>query len=406
MHVPDEQVAGRILGSGPLRVVHLLSALRPSGAERMLQCSCEPWRRHGIEPIIIGLSDEPHPFAPALRNAGYQTVVIPRGSRTLGGLAALRSNLAGLKPDIVHLHNEPMFPLTCAIARATPGVRGVVRSIHNNYDYRGLLAPRRVLFSHAAATLGVVSVACGGEVADNEERRYRHRPRVVENWVDVSAFADDLRERAAAARQQLGITAGDFVVMLLGNCEPAKGHVLLLDAVAAVRQPVVVLHVGGEERAEEAERARWRRMAPQHRLIRLGRRDDVATMLAVADVLAMPSEHEGFPVAAAESFCAATPVMASLARGLGWVNSFRTGRTVPRDASAWAAELERAAGRRGADGWTRDCRQDAVDAARRFSPERGVAEWCSLYDLASRGLDSACADSHGELKSRANPYRA
>jgi glycosyltransferase involved in cell wall biosynthesis len=376
------EVTGGACDTGQLRVAHLLAALRPNGAERMLQCSRQLWREYGIEPVVIGLSDEPYPFAPALRRAGYETMVVARKGRSLGGFGALCRTLADLKPDIVHVYNESMFPLVCALSRAMPGVRGVVRSILNNYDYRGLLAPRRVLFSRITAALRVVSVARGTEVADNEEHRYRHRPHVVEGWVDTTAFGADIRQRARAARTQLGLAPSDFAVMLLGNCEQAKGHALLLDAIPAVQQPVVVLHVWGEERADHAERTRWDRVAGHHRLLRLGRCDDTATLLAAADVLAMPSEHEGLGLAAAESFCAGTPVIASLAPGLGWVTDFRTGRAVPRSASAWAAELERAAARRGDPGWARACQLDAEDAVQRFSAARGVAQWRHIYELA------------------------
>jgi glycosyltransferase involved in cell wall biosynthesis len=378
----DAEATSAACDTAGLRVAHVLAALRPSGAERMLQCSRELWRQYGIEPVVVGLSAEPHPFEPALRQAGYETIVVARNGRSLGGLAALRRALTELKPDIVHVHNESMFPFVCALSRALPGVRGVVRSIHNNYDYRGLLAPRRVLFTRFTAALGVVSVAPGTEVADNEERRYRHRPHVVENWVDAEAFEGDIRQRARVARRELGLTESDFVVMLLGNCEQAKGHALLLDAISVVRQPIVVLHVGGEERADDTERARWSRVADPHRLVRLGRRDDAPTLLAAADVLAMPSEHEGFGVAAMESFCAGTPVIASLAPGLNWVTDFRTGRAVPRSVPAWTAELERVAARRDDPEWARSCRLDAEAALQRFSPTRGVAEWRRIYEVA------------------------
>ena len=385
-----------ICAPSTLRVAHLLSALRPSGAERMLQCTFELWRQHGIEPIVFGLSDEPHPFAPALRKAGYQTVVIERDKRSLGGLAALRSALAQLRPDVVHIHNESMFPVVGALARATPGVRGVVRSIHTSFAYHGWLAPRRVLFSRVAATLGVIPVACGEGVAENEERRYRHRPELVENWVDVAAFKGDLRGRGLAARAQLGLTSHDFIVMLLGNCEPAKRHFLVLDAIADMRRPVVVLHVGGEERADQIERESWRRVAAPHRLNRLGRvaDDDIAALLAAADVLAMPSgQWEGFALAAAESLCAGTPVIASPAPGLAWVADFRTASTADWVSSAWTAELERVAQFQTDSSWADASREDAEEAQRRFSPERGVAEWRHIYDLASGGFRNARAQS-------------
>ena len=162
MRASGEQ-AGRITpATGTLRVAHLLAALHPSGAERMLECSFGLWLKNGIEPVVIGLSDEPHPFAPALRRAGYETVVIARNSRSLGGLAALRAALVALRPDIVHVHRESMFPILCALARATPGVAGVARSIHAEFSYHGLLAPRRVLFSRAAAALA----SCQWRVAE------------------------------------------------------------------------------------------------------------------------------------------------------------------------------------------------------------------------------------------------
>lgn len=385
MRVTPERADDEMPRTGALRAAHLLFELRPSGAERMLQCSFNLWREHGIEPIVFGLSEGPHPFAPVLRSVGYQTVVIPRNSRSLGGLAALRSALADLEPDIVHIHNESMFPMASLLARATPAVRGVVRSVHSNFAYRGLLVPRRILFSRAAAALGVVSVACGEGVADNEESRYHHRPHVVENWVDVVAFAGDLDKRVPAVRAQLGLTARDFVVMLLGNCEPVKGHALFLNAIADVRRPIVVLHVGGEENVDDAERAAWQRVSAPHRLTRLGRRDDVATLLAAADVLAMPSDQgEGFGIAAAESFCAATPVIASRVPGLAWVTDFRTGRTVERCTSAWAAALERTPARNCGNEWMMARERDGEVARQRFSPERGVAEWRRLYDLAIR----------------------
>src|SRR5437868_6695658 len=95
---------------GVLRVVHVLAALRPSGAERMLQCSRQLWQHYGIEPVVVGLSDEAHPFAAALRTAGYETAVVSRSGRSLAGFAALRRTLTDLAPSVVHVHNESMFP--------------------------------------------------------------------------------------------------------------------------------------------------------------------------------------------------------------------------------------------------------------------------------------------------------
>jgi hypothetical protein len=133
-------------------------------------------------------------------------------------------------------------------------------------------------FDRVGAALDVISVACSGGAAKNEKRNYRYGPEIGENWVDVATFKGDLRNRGLAACRHLGRTGHYSVVMLRGNCGPAKRHSPVLDTIAGMRRlvVVVVLHFGRVEWADQEERGDWRRVGTSYRLIRLVRHDDVA----------------------------------------------------------------------------------------------------------------------------------
>jgi hypothetical protein len=103
-------------------------------------------------------------------------------------------------------------------------------------------------------------------------------------------------------------------------------------------------------------------------------------LLAAADVLAMPSEHEGFGVAA-ESFCAGTDRLPRAGPALGGGLQHREHR---RAASVGMEGTARAVAERRLDNdWPVIRRRDAEQARRRFYPERGVTEWRRLYELAA-----------------------
>jgi glycosyltransferase involved in cell wall biosynthesis len=133
---------------------------------------------------------------------------------------------------------------------------------------------------------------------------------------------------------------------------------------------------GAERAALEAQRAA---LGLDARVRFLGRVDDVAELLAGADVCVMPSRHEGLGVAALEAMAAGVPVVASRVGGLPEaVVDGATGCLVaPDDASALADAL----GRLVAD---RDLRRalGAAGAARvraRFSMDAMAAGTLAVY---------------------------
>jgi glycosyltransferase involved in cell wall biosynthesis len=95
----------------------------------------------------------------------------------------------------------------------------------------------------------------------------------------------------------------------------AKNHVRLVAIVAALarRLPaarLILVGRGGNE-IESAVRRAVAAAGLQDRVHLLGERDDVARLLAAADVMLFPSQWEGLPGAVLEAAAAGLPVLAS-----------------------------------------------------------------------------------------------
>jgi glycosyltransferase involved in cell wall biosynthesis len=365
-----------------VKVLHVLAALNPSGAERMLECSLGRWHAAGIDPVIVGMSDRPHPFAPILTEVGYKVVLLP-DVRSFRGLAALGQTLRAVKPHIVHVHTESCHDAVALLATVSPGVQGIVHTVHNNFRFTGFLRARRTIRVAFARRLGVVRVACSPEVAQTERSYFPHRPtQVIENWIDVDSVERGATKRAGAAiRRELGIELNEIVLALIGNCGGAKNHELIPSALRSVDGRLHLLHVGHTTEQSTAEANAWCNLSGQHTVHHLGARDDVPALLAASDVLLLPSLYEGLPLIAIEALCARVPLLAADTVGLQWLKSFPSVTFLPFEPLDWAAAIAETV----APGPSREATEIAAAAAQdRFGSERGVAEYLDAYSAALR----------------------
>jgi glycosyltransferase involved in cell wall biosynthesis len=134
-------------------------------------------------------------------------------------------------------------------------------------------------------------------------------------------------------------------LLLLGALERRKGHAVLLAAGERLAAEGVALRYvfcgdGSEHAALRAAAA-----SLGDRVVFAGFQREVAACLEAADVVALPSLHEGLGVAALEAMAAGRPVVASRVGGLGEVVvDGVTGLLVPAgDATALARALARLA---------------------------------------------------------------
>jgi len=240
--------------------------------------------------------------------------------------------------DVVHFHTARAH----ALAPFCRG-RGARLVVTRRMDYVPRGGPyARFLYNRAVDA--VIAISEGVRAALLRAGVRPERVRVVPSGIDVQALRAHPGARAAL-RAEWGIGEAEVLVLLPGVLERRKGHAVLLAAAARLLSalpPLRYVFCGdGSEATALAAAA-----APFRGVVRLaGFRKDMAACLAAADVVVMPSLHEGLGVAALEAMAAARPLVASRVGGLAEaVVEGETGLLVPPgDAAALAAALARLA---------------------------------------------------------------
>ncbi|WP_052434890.1 glycosyltransferase family 4 protein [Streptacidiphilus melanogenes] len=146
--------------------------------------------------------------------------------------------------------------------------------------------------------------------------------------------------REAAAREAAGKEAGDRpIVLAIGRLTPQKNFQLLLDAASGWRagedHPLLVIAGVGAEEAALRARIKAERLPAKL----LGYREDVAELLAAADVVVISSRWEARPLVAQEALRAGVPVVATAVGGLPELVGDAAVLVPPGDATALAAAV-------------------------------------------------------------------
>jgi glycosyltransferase involved in cell wall biosynthesis len=174
-----------------------------------------------------------------------------------------------------------------------------------------------------------LAVAASPFTADELHRHSgypRERIRVVPLTVDVAALAQPPAASTLAALRRQWQLEGKRVLLYVGRIAGNKRIDLLVQAVAKLNRADLCLLVVGDTQQNDAAlllHAELEALALQRGVgaqVRFtGRVPDVQPYLHLADLVLLPSQHEGFGVPVAEGMAAGKAVIASAGGALPWV---------------------------------------------------------------------------------------
>ena len=326
-------------------VAIVIEALGRGGAERLLVDTARLISRSRFTLRVYTLFEARRDYAEVLAQLGIpETCLVIAGSQRIGaGVLRLRACLRREPADLVHTH---LFAANI-VGRIAARLQGIpVVSSYHDADYEpvvrlgnpslgpGKQAFLRMLDLVTARIANAHAIAVSDYVASSVRRRLRFtaaRTTTIPNAVDTATFCPDPHRRAET-RRSLGIPDDEPIVLCVGRMTLQKGQQTLIRAMALARvSDAHLLLVGdGPQKGALVELAREVGLADRARF--LGTRPDVPDLLRAADILVLPSLHEGFGLVVAEAMASGTPVIASQVGPLPEILSHgETGLLVPPD---------------------------------------------------------------------------
>jgi glycosyltransferase involved in cell wall biosynthesis len=283
---------------------------------QMLAAGCAV---RGVPALVCG----PGQHAPDFPS--YQTVQFGDRPSVRDGRAVLqlRRILSREQPDVVHAHGlraGALAALALSLAlRPSRAALPLVVTVHNAPPSSGANATvyqgLQFLVARSAAVVLCVS-------RDLEDRMRGAGARDVRRALvppyDPEAQAESPDSTPApdpeAVRAELG-ARGRPLILAAGRLAPQKGFGPLIEAARGWQDlsPVPLLAIAGSGPLQAELAAAAAALGPS--VVLLGQRADVPSLLAAADLVALPSRWEGQPLILQEALRAGRPIVATRAGG-------------------------------------------------------------------------------------------
>lgn len=277
--------------------------------------SIDPARYHST--LVTGSGG---PLLEQARARGVDVVVIPELVSPISprqdaiALAKIIALLRERRIDVVHTHSAKAGVLGRVAARSVHASR-VVHTMHGFAFHPFQPALTRATYVQIERSLSRVTdvyLAIGTGVAVEMIRRGLARPeqiRTIGPAVDPPTVMTSPATRARA-RLLLGIRDDALVVGTVGRMDYQKAPELLIEAVSKLKSAAMLVWAGDGPLLDAARR-QVEALGLQDRVLLLGNRSDVPTILPAFDVFAMASRYEGLPCVIVEAQQSGIPVVAT-----------------------------------------------------------------------------------------------
>ena len=232
----------------------------------------------------------------------------------------LKALIAQYKFDVIHCHTPVGGMLTRLAARhARKNGTKVIYTAHGFHFYKGaplinwlLYYPAEKLCAHF--TDAIITINTEDYALAKAKLKAKNVYYIPGVGVDTGRFvpAHGMREEK---RAELGISGEQLILFSIGELNKNKNHQVVIRALAAMSNTNVHYYIAGKGELDTYLAALASDLGVSDRVHLLGHRNDVAELLAAADVFCFPSFREGLSLSLMEAMSCGKPVICSKIRG-------------------------------------------------------------------------------------------
>lgn len=247
------------------------------------------------------------PLEPVLEQEGIPNIWLSRStSSKIESFLRMLRFFRQQRPDIVHTHH--VYELIYAVV---PAILSGARIIHTEHEYYSLLGKKTLILrclSHFCYAVTSVSEEVTDFLADTVKVS-RDKLHTITNGIDIDKFSG----KSQLSRHSIGVDDSSFVIGIVARVEPEKNIETLIKAFAELsrQRPDAALVIVGDGSQRTALEELARELNVQQNVHFLGVRLDIADVVALFDVFALPSHREGLPISLLEAMSCGKPVVSS-----------------------------------------------------------------------------------------------
>jgi rhamnosyl/mannosyltransferase len=327
-----------------MRVLHFYKTYYPDtwgGIEQVIRQLCVGTGRLGVTNEVLTLTREQGPAEMEIEGHTVHRVTMDFEIASTGfSLAAIRK-LARLarKADVIHYHFPwPFMDLAHFMARIDkPSVVTYHSDIVRQKKLLRVYGPLKRRFLDSVDL--VVATSPNYLASSPVLRRYADKTRTITYGLDKAIYP----QPSAALKDRWRAQCGERFFLFVGVLRYYKGLHILLDAMASVDYPVVIVGAGPEE--QELKQHAQRLGLTHVQFIGAVQEEDKAALLELSYAMVFPSHlrSEAFGISLLEGAMYGKPMISSeIGTGTTYINIDRqTGLVVPPDDAAALGEAMR-----------------------------------------------------------------
>lgn len=286
-----------------MKIVHVETGRHFYGGAQQLIWLILGLARHGADNLLV--CPPGAAIDKVARESGIPVVNIEcRGDHDIRFAWRLRQLVRQQKPDLVHCHSRRGADFLAGYAMSLSGMTAVLSRRVDHMEPAWLARLRYRPFRKVIAISDhVASVLL-------ETGLRPEKLTIIRSAVDVDCI--NAVPDCNAFRDEFDIDTGDFVIAIIGQLIPRKGHRFLFDVIPNLRECYphirVIVFGSGPDEERIAELADTLNLRETVRFA--GFRDDLDDYLKCLDLVVHPAVQEGLGVAMLKAAAAGVPVLA------------------------------------------------------------------------------------------------
>lgn len=297
-----------------MKVLQVITSLHTGGAEKLIVDMVPKYREQGLDVDVLLFDGTETPFKQQLKSAGVEVFSLGKGGSVYNPLYLFKLLPYLRKYDIVHTHNT-----ACQLFAAIDSVLCSVvlcTTEHNTSNRRRGLKWYRSIDKWMYSRYNKI-ICISPSTEDNLRESildYSNKICTIPNGISVANYAtarpiDKVRISSHPERKVIAMVAG---------FRYQKDQETLIRAMTQLPENTELWLVGDGERRTVIEQC-IKQYGLENRVLLLGARSDVPSILKAVDIVVQSSHWEGFGLAAVEGMAAGKPVVASEVDGLSQV---------------------------------------------------------------------------------------